>query len=499
MDHDSVEFDLPGPVSYRVEDVRLAYEALTIRGLNIMDERIAKENQYSSNKDGHFAWDISYLIRAACIAWRVSRDSEHLKRACRWAQHMIERTDDKIGRVDWRKDSNPAWSAGSRYTAGTVTVGRVEGTPIQLQAASERVIIERPTPNTAIIRSIRKGGEEWSSLEGSLLSDSPDYLPDLLARRSSVHAVLLRGLNSPMDLRFLASREFSLVQQFAAHFVHTGMIARSLICAAEALEAAGNRANDSDVSPIELYEAARRALMVHDDEILARAGQYWYITPADFPSRRLGLEVPHNHVVDAATSFIILGRKFRDIRLGSLGVSLTRPWLHELAMLERGDLPHPWYYYPFGSDSFKGVVRDSPVSEREVTGVQRGEDSSHAIMRVRALLEWQAIDPQLVGGKTLKLVALAFRKNYMTSKSGLATLRWLPAAPNDRSDKARLGHADTYSGAWGALHRWDPRMKRRINLMAYSHPPQRVFGATVLSAAEIVAMNAELPTNASYD
>lgn len=499
MDHDSVSFDLPGPTSHRIADVREAYEELTRRGLHVMGEKITQEEAYSSNENGHFAWDVSLLIRAACLTWRVTRDPVHLKQAADWAQHMVERTDEALGRTNWRNRTVPAWSTGSRYTAGTVAVGSIGGAPIKLQAASERVIIERPSAHTAIVRSVRTDGTTWTSLEGSLLPDAPDYLPDLLARRSSIHSVLLRGLPAAIDLSFLSAGEYAIEPQYAAHFVHSGMIARSLIAAAEALESAGTGADHADVTAVELYEAARRALLLHDDEIRVRAGQSWYITLEDFPGRRLDLELPHNHVVDAATSFLILGRRFKDKGLRSLGASLTRPWLDEVAKHESGELPHPWYYYPVESDMFTGVTRDAPMAERKVPPVQRGEDSSHATMRVRALLEWHAINPRLVPAEALSAIALAFRKNYMTAKSGITTLRWLPGVPGDTPDAPRLGHSNTYAGAWGALAPSDSTMKRRINSMAYRHPPKGAFGATVLSAAEIVAMNAGVPTYVSSD
>lgn len=499
MDHDSVPFDQPGPASHRIADVRSAYEGLTRHGLHVMGEKVAHDGAYSSNESGHFAWDVSLLIRAACLTWRVTGDPVHLRQATDWAQHIVERTDEALSRVNWRNRVTPAWSTGPRYTAGTAVVGSIGGAPITLQAASERVFIERPSEDTAVVRSIRKDGATWSSPEGSLLPDAPNYLPDLLARRSSIHSVLLRGLPAAIDLRFLSAGEFSIDSQYAAHFVHSGMIARSLIAAAEALESAGTDSGRSKISAVELYEAARRALLLHDDEIRVRAGQSWYITLQDFPTRRLGLELPHNHVVDAATAFLILGRRLDDKGLRSLGASLTRPFLGELESHQSGNLEQPWYYYPVDSDVFAGVSRDEPMAERVVPAVQRGEDSSHATMRVRALVEWHAINPRLVSAETLSTVALAFRRNFMTAKRGITTLRWLPGAPGDAANGPRLGASDTYAGAWGALAPWDSTMKRRINSLAYRHPPVNMFGATVLSAAEILAMNAGVPTYASSD
>lgn len=494
MDYDEVFFDIAGPESHRIADVRATYEELTASGLRTMGELIDGTDSYSSNTDGHFAWDISLSIRAACLFWRVTGDRSYLEMATGWAHHMVERTDDHLNIVNWRGRKAPAWSAGSRYTAGTATVGFDGGTRISLQAASQRVVVERPSQSTAVIHSTREDGSKWSSLEGSLLPGDSDYLPDMLARRSSVHSVLLRGLSGPIDLSFLNAGEFTMKEQFAPHLVHTGLIARSLIAVAECIESVSAGRSKPSADAEVLYEAARRALLVHDEEIRVRNGQPWYTTPIDFPGRRLGLDLPHNHVADVASCFMILGRRFEDAGLKSLGVSLTRLWLNELKLLESRTIRHPWYYYPIQSDTFEGLTRDSPMAEREVPGVSRGEDSSHATIRVRALLEWHSLIPEIVDENILSAVSLAVRRNYMTSKGGISTLRWLPGAPKDAPDALRLGHADTYSGAWAALFRWDAPMKRHMNSMAYRHPPKHVFGGTVISTAEIVAMNAGVRT-----
>src|SRR5699024_3126272 len=152
----------------------------------------------------------------------------------------------------------------------------------------------------------------------------------------------------------------------------------------------------SDVTPEELFTAATQALFAHDDEIRFRTGTAWYITPDDFPGRRLGLELPHNHIVDAATSFLILGRRPNADGLRHLGSSLANRFLGEVKQYENGRLRHPWSYYPTGSDSFAGVTRETPITERIVRAIPRGEDSSHATMRARALAEWKAIDETLV-------------------------------------------------------------------------------------------------------
>lgn len=494
MDHDSVPFEAPVPASYRIADVREAYAEITRRGLDVMDEKISQDPAYTSNENGHFAWDVALLIRGACLTWRVTGDPVHLQQASRWAAHMVARTDEALHRTNWRGSAGPVWSAGPRYTAGIATVGTIGGVPIQVQAAADSVVLEKLDRTAAQLHVVRNGETVWSSPEASLLPDSDDYFPDVLARRSSVHAALLRGLPTPIDLSTLSAGDFTLRPQFAAHFVHTGAIVRSLIAAAEALEEAGDAARNADITPEELFLAAERALLCHDDEIRTRSGQVWYITPEDFPGRRLGLELPHNHVVDAATSLLVLGRRKNDEGLRSLGNSLTRRFLGEIEAYSEGVLRHPWFYYPVDSDIFFGVRRDGPMAERIIPAVPRGEDSSHATIRVRALAEWKAIDHKLVPDDALRAVALSFRRFYMANNAGVTSLRWLPG---DEKDAPRFGHADTYAGAWGALHSWDSSFRRRLNSMAYRHPPTEIFGATVLSAAEILAMNSDDPTYAS--
>lgn len=494
MDHDSIAFDLPGPRSHKIADVKEAYAALTRRGLEVMGESIQTDPDYESNENGHFAWDVSLLIRAACLTWRVTSDSIHLEQAITWAQHLIDRTDEARGLKDWRGRSAPSWSAGSRYTAGTAVIGQIGGAPIRLQAVADKVVVERPSPTTAIVRAVRHGGRTWSSPVSSVLPDEANYLPDVLAYRSASFSTLIRGLPAPVDLSSLAAGEYTLQTQHASHLVHTGLIARALIAAGEALEAAGSSRDHPGTTPEKLFDAAARALLAHDDEIRTRAGQIWYITPEDFPTRRLGLELPHNHVVDAATSFLILGRRRNDKGLRSIGASLTRRFLGEIEAFESGALRHPWFYYPVDSETFFGVSRDEPVTERTVPAVPRGEDSSHATMRVRALAEWKALNDKLVPDAALTSAALSFRRYFMASERGISTLNWLPGDPKDAPHR---GRTDTYAGAWGALAPWDPSIKRRINSMAYRHPPTKVFGATVLSAAEILAMNSRVSTYAS--
>jgi hypothetical protein len=494
MDHDSIAYDLPGPSSHRIADVREAYAALARRGLEVMGKAIATDPAYMSNESGHFAWDVSLLIRAACMTWRATSESIHLEQAAAWSQHLLERTDEARGHKDWRGRSVPAWSSGGRYTAGTAVVGQIGGAPIRLQAVADKVIIERPGPTTAIVRAVRQGGRTWSSPLASLLPGESNYLPDVLAYRSASFSMLMRGLPAAVDLSSLTPGEYTLETQHASHLVHTGMIARALIDAGETLEAAGSALDTHATAPEVLFDAASRALLVHDDEIRTRAGQIWYITPEDFPTRRLGLDLPHNHVVDAATSFLILGRRRNDKGLRSIGASLTRRFLGEIEAFESGALRHPWFYYPVDSETFFGVSREEPIAERTIPAVPRGEDSSHATMRVRALTEWKAVNDNLVPDEALTSVALSFRRYFMASDKGISTLNWLPGDPEGAPYR---GRTDTYAGAWGSLAPWDSSIKRRINSMAYRHPPTSIFGATVLSAAEILAMNSGVPTYAS--
>lgn len=496
MDHDAPFSDTPGPKSHRIADVRAACEGFVKDSVAVMREKIEGEAVYGSNESGHLAWDVSLLVRAACLMWRVTHDVSYLHMATGWAVHVVARTDEARSQPDWRGREGPSWSAGARYTAGTAIVGTLHGAPIRLQAAADRIVVERPSARTAVVHTIREGRRVWSSPPASLLPEDANYLPDVLASRSAIFSVQLRGLPGPVDLTFLEPGEHELITQRAAHLVHTGMIARSLVAVADALESSGSIDTISAVSPDELYTAAGRALFVHDRDLRMRTGQPWYVTPPDFPSRRLGLELPHNQVVDCATTLMLLGYRLGDRGLESLGKGLANRFLAEIEDFSSGRIVHPWHYYPPDSDIFLGIAREAPIEERHVAAVQRAEDSSHATLRVRALLEWRAIDPSLVSDSSLRAVALSFRRHYMTSKNGIATLRWLA---NSERNAPRQGRSDTYPGAWAGLTAWDPTLKRRINSLAYRHPPTQIFGATVLSSVEILAMNAGVPIYAPLD
>lgn len=478
--------------SRRGSDVRSAYANLTNDGLRSMGEQVVNESAYSSNEFGHFAWDVSLMIRAACLAWRYSGDLTHLGQAAAWSQHILERTDKSRNRSDWRGRSGPVWSSGSRYTAGIVDVGSFAGLPVTIQAAASTVKIERPRADTAIIHAVREDGSSWTSPEASVHPASHDYLPDVLARKSSMHSVLVRGLAAPIDLSFLQAGEYKVVAQHAAHLVHTGMIARALIEAADTLENAGKFGAVGDVATDELYLAAREALTHHDDELRIRQGQPWYFTPEDFPGRRLAVSLPHNHVSDVATSFLLIGRRDSDASLQQLGAALTQPWIEEIYQYESGALLHPWFYYPQGSDASTGVSRTHPIAEREVAGVPREEDSSHATIRVRALYDWYKTDPSLVKPEVLRLVGGTLEREFITRARNSYSLRWLPQSSVNAIGDSRLGHADSYPGAWGKLAPWSPNVRRIVSALAFRKPPERIFGATLLSAAEITALNTRM-------
>ncbi|MFK5690759.1 hypothetical protein ACI3EY_13925, partial [Ornithinimicrobium sp. LYQ92] len=163
MNHDAVPCESPGPASARAADVRQAYLAISQEGLRRMGEKIADDPAYTSNEHGHFAWDISLAIRAACLMWKVTQDPAHMEQATTWARHVADRTDEVAGRTDYRGRSGPVWSAGARYTAGTATVGTLRDLPIRLQAAAERVVIERPSNTTARVHAVVDGERVWSS------------------------------------------------------------------------------------------------------------------------------------------------------------------------------------------------------------------------------------------------------------------------------------------------------------------------------------------------
>lgn len=493
MNHDAIPCDLPGPASPRAADVRRAYLRIAQEGLRRMGDRMAHDSAYTSNEHGHFAWDVSLAIRAACLMWHVTGDSAHMEQATTWAQHLADRTDEASGRIDYRGQSGPVWSAGIRYTAGTANVGNWHGLPLRLQAVAERIVVERPSGSTVQVHAIVDREKVWSSPECSVLPEDDTYLPDVLSQRSTVHSVLLDG-PAAVDLSGLPAGEYDIEPQRAAHLVHTGMIARSILAVAQMLQ--GGPASRQNVGPDDLYRLARRALRAHDPDVRAPGGRAWYITPVDFPGRRLGLDLPHNQVVDAATSALILGRHHNDPDLWSLGASITRRFLREMRDYESGALPHPWFYYPVDSPVYEGVLRDEPLRERDVRAVVRGEDSSHATLRVRALAEWRALDSDLVSEETLRAVALSFRRFFMSNTDGNATLRWLSKDMDDAVDR---GRADGYAGAWGALAHWDSTLNRRLNSLAYRNPPKSIFGATILSSTEYVALNTKNVTCDVWD
>lgn len=486
MDHDATSSSIKAPASLRRDDVRNSYMQFVDEGLRVLDEQIDSNPAYLSNADGHFAWDLSLSIRAACSIWRATGDRKYLAQATRWAAHICNCTDLERGVLDWRGRSRNVWSAGSRYTAGIAVVGSLGDQPIRIQAAADAIVIEKPTIDSARVHAIKNDKIVWSPPEGSLVPSSDKYLPDVLALNSSVSVLLFVGLEERIDLSGIQAGTYTLESQQAPHLVHTGLIARSLLAVAAELDATSPGALNSATVPAELYRSAELSLSAHDSELRIRSGHRWYVTPTDFPGRRLGMELPHNQVVDAATSLMLIGDRTGNPGHVKVGRELAGSFLREIASYQRGALEHPWWYYRVDSDSFIGGTKSEPIGESVVRPAARAEDSSHATMRIRALADWRAIDDSLVPDQALKVVAASFRDSYLARAKGRSTLRWLPG---DAKGAPRMGSCDTYVGSWGKLSVWDSRMRRTLNGIAAKNFPLSYYGATILSAAEIVEMN----------
>lgn len=451
-----------------------------------MDQAIETLPEYQTNEAGHLAWDVSLSIRAACLAGRVFQDARYHELALKWADRLCVSTDEYRQVQDWRGASQPVWSAGCRYTASVARIETGTTSNYAIQAVGNRIEIERNHESTVVIHVFGADGDKWSSPEASLDADSPDFLPKLLARATSKHAILLRGPSQPQDLRNLQPGSYPLRSQRAAHLVHTGMIARSLLAAAGATKSLDGTDSQWRMKANRLRSAAHRAIKVHDPDKYQSAGYAWYRLPRDFPSRRLGMDLPHNQVVDIATCFMLLSNCPGSRCFYFEGESLTHRFINELRA-DVGGPVRPWSYYPQNSDSFTGVVRHSPWEEQTVTGVPREEDSSHATMRVRALADWKAIGGTMIPDALVRTAAKSLRHFYRTSGPG--NIPRLTQFPKDVDGGMCLPQVNYYPGAWGTLAQWCPGLIGDLNRLAFHHPPGRAYGATILSAAELVAMN----------
>lgn len=494
MDHDSLSLAVDSPASSRIADIREAYLLFAERGLELMNGHIDAAPIYRSNEEGHLAWDQAQLIQASCLTWRLTGNVDHLGRAAHWASALCEATDEKQGIHDWRGQSGPVWSAGSRYTAGIAEIGLFDSHRVQLQAVADTAIILRPSSTTASVAITRDGRVLWRTPEVSLIPGESTYLPDYCSSRSAIHSVQFHGTNESVDLTAIRPGEYKLEPRRAPHLIHTGLIARSLLDVANALATYPDRKSLGETKCEDLIDAAKRAIDYHDSEIIEGSDYAWYITPLGFPGRRTGMWLPHNHVASVITCQLILARQLGDPARLDLARHLSQPFKEEIRRYSEGDLPHPWYYYPVDSDSFDGVNRHRPLNERIVTGAPRAEDSSHATIRVRALAEWKTLDDVIMPDAYMQSLARTFRELYLSGHRDRPTVNWLPSD----NEAERLGQSDTYAGAWSRLAIWDtPNLKRRLNRIAEHNIPTRVFGATVLSAAEIVAVNSTRSTYAS--
>ncbi|MCG7426675.1 hypothetical protein M3A96_05855 [Helcobacillus massiliensis] len=448
-----------------------------------MDELISQSRDYTSNDSGHLAWDVALLIRAALIAWEIEGGERRLDQSVRWAERLLATTDEARGAVDWQGLSRPLWSAGSRYNPGSAEVGRVGDRALHLQASGRAVQVRRTSDSTVTVAITRSDGSLWESPEASLLPQQANYLPDLLSTQGAALSAQLRGLTEEADLRgALSDAEIPLEPQQAAHLVHTGMICRALLMVADVLPDDSTR----------FISAAERALRAHlhllgvtdpgTDGIPFRLDQAY-----DFPSRRVGVALPHNQVADAATCLMKLSQLLDDPFLETIGRRMIATEVADLSTEK------PWRYYPQDSEAFTGVERNHPLYERRVTPVTRPEDSSHVTIRIRALSDWRDLVPELVADSDLERAGSVFQSDYLTSGPDGLTVRW---TPDPSIAPARCGYADSFSGAWTRLAPWHQSITTLVNTLAYQHPPDTVFGATVLSAAEIWQMNTAMQRTA---
>lgn len=67
MDNDAPRSTITGPATHRIADVNEANLAFLRHALGSMDRRIGRHRAFDSNAEGHFAWDVSLFIRAACL------------------------------------------------------------------------------------------------------------------------------------------------------------------------------------------------------------------------------------------------------------------------------------------------------------------------------------------------------------------------------------------------------------------------------------------------
>src|SRR5690625_6575490 len=80
MDFDPLHLDVVPPKSQSTVDIRAAYSEIVPQALAAIGNLIADDHRYTSNEEGHLAWDVSLLVRAAVLSWRTTGRPEHLDR-----------------------------------------------------------------------------------------------------------------------------------------------------------------------------------------------------------------------------------------------------------------------------------------------------------------------------------------------------------------------------------------------------------------------------------
>src|SRR5690625_5793237 len=83
MDFDPLHLDVVPPKSQSTVDIRAAYSEIVPQALAAIGNLIADDHRYTSNEEGHLAWDVSLLVRAVML----SVDQQAAQRKVRTGPH----------------------------------------------------------------------------------------------------------------------------------------------------------------------------------------------------------------------------------------------------------------------------------------------------------------------------------------------------------------------------------------------------------------------------
>ncbi|HEY8371833.1 MAG TPA: twin-arginine translocation signal domain-containing protein [Pseudonocardiaceae bacterium] len=441
-----------------------------------------RKDELNENR-GALAWDEAYFMQAYLMMYQAYRDRYYLDKAIDHIDHVLANRDSERGVTVWTGRSEPAWRAGTPYSAGQAVLRDADGKPVLRITTTSgngsdlRVSVE-PGTTSGTFRIVTS----LTGSSGSRVFDSHDNL--VMDRSSANHptrrmeAVFANSTNETRctaeDLRPAdagvgpapAYGNFTGYNEFFHTAVHTGQIAYPIAKCARLIIRDPELWADSyyRAKAEEYFAAAEAAARVHDREYNVNAdGEGYYRHPKGDPVALDNIGLPHNYNTSMARVWIELYRARNIPEHGTRATQLLTTWHNDLELASDGTAP--FHYYWTRGYGYTGWSTSAQVSLHTPSspGNKRYEDIGHAYLSITAAYEAREMR-MVVTNDTMRRLANTFNRRilYTAADGKPSAHRYVNGTdPGDLSPSLRLTN-ELISAAWLGIYPYDPE-KRMLN------------------------------------